>query len=185
MDQRFFDGRITVSLTGFTNRINQMIDFEFNGANCPGGVLAHASGCFNNIAKAETAGIESSIRAVVWQDFVTLNASHTYLQAKDRQTGLALARRPEHTGKFGLTITPYVGWTLEPTLTLISKRFSSTNETERLAPYARLDALLTYRVNDRVDVYLRGENLTNARYQEVTNFGTTGRALYAGVKGTW
>ncbi|OYU47738.1 MAG: hypothetical protein CFE31_14780 [Rhizobiales bacterium PAR1] len=185
VDQRFFDGRLKLSLTGFSNRINQMIDFEFNGANCPGGLLAHASGCFNNIAKAETSGLESAVSAVVWQNYVTMNASYTYLKAKDRQTGLALARRPEHSGKFGLTITPYVDWTFEPSLTMISKRFSSSNETERLARYARLDALLSYRVNDHVDVYVRGENLTNARYQEVTNFGTTGRALYAGVKGTW
>jgi vitamin B12 transporter len=185
VDQRFFDGRLTLSLTGFTNRINQMIDFEFNGANCPGGLAAHASGCFNNIARAKTSGIESAIRVVVWQDYATLNASYTFLKAKDRQTGLALARRPEHAGKLGLTLTPFTDWTIEPTLTLIAKRFSSSGEAEHLAPYARLDALVSYRVNDHLDVYLRGENLTNARYQEVTNFGTTGRALYAGVKGSW
>jgi outer membrane cobalamin receptor len=32
---------------------------------------------------------------------------------------------------------------------------------------------------------LRFENITNARYQDVYNFGTTGRAVYAGLTATW
>lgn len=185
IDQTLFDGRVKLSATVFANRMKQMIDFEFNGAVCPGGLGVHPFGCYANIARAETSGVETAAEAVLWQDYLTLKATYTYLKARDRDTGLALARRPEHSGKAGLSITPYANWTIEPTLTFMGRRFSTTGQRERLAPYARLDALVNYRVNEHFDVYLRGENLTNARYQEVTNYGTTGRAVYAGMKTTW
>lgn len=185
IDQTLLDGRVKLSVTGFANRMKQMIDFEFNGAACPGGLGLHPFGCYANIARAETSGVETAVEAVLWQDYLTFRGAYTYLRARDRNTGLALARRPEHSAKAGLTITPYANWTIEPTLTVVGYRFSTIGQRERLAPYARLDTLVNYRVNNHIDVYLRGENLTNARYQEVTNYGTTGRAVYAGMKTTW
>jgi vitamin B12 transporter len=40
-------------------------------------------------------------------------------------------------------------------------------------------------VTENVNAYVRLENLTNAYYEEVRDYGTTGRAIYAGVKVTW
>ena len=185
IDQSLFDGRVKLSLTGFANRMSQMIDFEFNGANCAGGLAAHPFGCYANVARAETSGVEASADIVLWQDYLRLTGTYTWLKAKDRATGLALARRPEHSGKIGFSITPYANWTIEPTVTFVGKRFSTTGQGQRLAPYARLDTLVSYRVNERFDVYVRAENLTNARYQDVFNYGTSGRAVYAGMKATW
>lgn len=185
IDQSLFDGRVKLSVTGFANRMSQLIDFEFNGANCAGGLAARPFGCYANIARAETSGVEASADIVLWQDYVRLTGAYTWLKARDRATGLALARRPEHSGKIGLTITPYANWTIDPSITFVGKRFSTTGQRQRLAPYARLDTLVNYRVNERFDVYVRGENLTNARYQDVFNYGTTGRAVYAGMKTTW
>lgn len=185
IDQSLFDGRVKLSLTGFANRMNQMIDFDLNGANCPGGLAVHPFGCYANIARAKTSGLEAAADIVLWPEYARLTGTYTWLKAKDRDTGLALARRPEHSGKIGLTITPHSRWTLEPSVAFSGKRFSTTNERQQLAPFARFDTLLGYRVNDNVDVYLRGENLTNARYQDAFNYGTTGRAVYAGMKTTW
>ena len=55
----------------------------------------------------------------------------------------------------------------------------------RLAPYARLDVYTDYRIDATWRVFARVENVTNTRYQEVLNFGTTGRALYGGFNATW
>lgn len=173
IDQSLFNGRLHLSASVFANRFNNLIDFDFG------------TFTYQNIARAETSGVEIAADAILWPEYVTLKGSYTFLRAKDRDTGLTLARRPEHTGKIGLAITPRENWTIEPSVTLVSSRYSSTNQTQRLAPYARLDTLLNYRVNANMDVYLRGENLTNARYQEVANYGTTGRAVYAGMKTTW
>jgi vitamin B12 transporter len=44
---------------------------------------------------------------------------------------------------------------------------------------------VSYKPTEQVELYVRGENLGNARYHEVWNYGTTGRAFYAGMKTTW
>ena len=58
-------------------------------------------------------------------------------------------------------------------------------EKGKLPPYARFDLYAEYRLNQTFSIYMRGENLTNARYEEVMNYGTPGRSAYAGVKATW
>jgi vitamin B12 transporter len=63
---------------------------------------------------------------------------------------------------------------------LVGERFSGTNETDRLAPYARLDLMRATR-STTFGVYARAENLTDTRYEEVRTFGTLGRSFYAGV----
>jgi vitamin B12 transporter len=55
----------------------------------------------------------------------------------------------------------------------------------RLDPYWRVDAFASYRVSDTVTLFARGENLTDAKYEEVQNYGVAGRSIYGGVKVTW
>jgi vitamin B12 transporter len=173
IDQTLLNGRLRLSATAFHNRMRDLIDYDFGTSK------------YQNIARAETSGIELEAQAKLWEGYLAARGSYTHLRAVDRNTGLRLARRADHSGKFSLTITPTPKWTIEPTLVMMSKRFSSTNQTQRLAPYARLDILTSYQVNETVNVYLRGENLTNARYQDVQNYGTTGRAVYAGLRTQW
>jgi vitamin B12 transporter len=68
---------------------------------------------------------------------------------------------------------------------VVGSRFSSPGHKLRLAPYARLDMLVNYKLSANLDLYARGENLTNARYQEIKDYGTPGRSIYAGVRATW
>lgn len=173
IDQQLLDGRLKLSATVFHNRMKNLIDFDF------------ATSTYQNIARAQTSGIELEGEAVLWPEYLVLRGSYTNLRAVDRKTGLRLPRRADHTGKVSLAITPAPRWSIEPSVTLVGKRFSTTNQRQRLAPYARLDALVSYKVNDNLDVYLRGENLTNSYYEDVRNYGTTGRAVYAGMRGVW
>ncbi len=177
VDQELFDGRAKLSVTAFYSKFRDLINFTTIPA-CP-------LGCYQNVARAETSGVEVEGSAILVPEYVTLKGAYTYLRAKDLSTGRTLARRPESVGKIGFSITPFAKWTIEPSITLVSKRFSGANETQRLAPYARVDMLVNYKVDDKFDVYLRGENLNAARYSEVYNYGTTGRAVYAGMKATW
>ncbi len=54
-----------------------------------------------------------------------------------------------------------------------------------LAPYAKLDFLANYKVNDNLTMFGRIENLTDARYEEVYNYGVAGRSYYAGISYSW
>lgn len=183
IDQTLWNGRAKVSLTGFYSRFKNLIAFQVDPTCLP--VPLQAFGCYVNIARAETSGLEAAADLVLIEEYVSLKGAYTFLRAKDLANNKTLARRPDHAAKFGLTITPTANWTIEPSLTFVSRRYNAPNERQRLAAYARFDTLVSYRVNDNVDVYVRGENLTNARYQDAFNYGTTGRAVYAGMKTTW
>ena len=80
---------------------------------------------------------------------------------------------------------------IEPAIILVGQRYSGFNEAVisnqevKLAPYARLDVYADYRIDDTFSVFARAENLTNAHYQEVYNYGTAGRSFYGGLHATW
>ena len=76
------------------------------------------------------------------------------------------------------TVTTYPSTQRCPTPSRHSRRASCL-------PYARFDLYAEYRLNQTFSIYMRGENLTNARYEEVMNFGTSGRSVYAGVRAKW
>ncbi len=180
VDQDLFDGRFTMSATVFANRFRNLINFV-SGSPC----LATQSGCYVNVQRASTSGVELSARANLVEGWLSATGAYTYLQAKDVITNLTLARRPQHSGRLAFQITPTPKWLIEPSITMVSGRFSGNNETNRLAPYARLDIYTEYRFDQTWKTYARVENVTNARYQEVYNYGTTGRAFYVGLGATW
>jgi vitamin B12 transporter len=181
IDQSLLDGRATLSLTGFANRIRDLITFE-SGPTCP---AAQAGGCYVNVARASTSGLEAAGQVTVLEGLLAISGTYTYLHAKDRATNLTLARRPQHSGRIALQLTPLPGWLIEPSVVMLAERFSSAGERNRLAPYARFDIYTEYALNPTFKLHARVENITNARYQEVINYGTTGRAAYAGLTATW
>ncbi len=182
IDQSLLNGRVNLSATLFHNRIRNLIDFDFTrGAAGNFGPV----GQYVNVARARTQGVELSADGVLVEGVLRARASYTYLDAVDEKAKLKLARRPAHQGKFSLTYTPMPKLSIEPILYVVGERFSSRNEKLRLAPYARLDMRVSYQFSDAVSAYVRAENLTDARYQEVKDYGTTGRAYYVGLNATW
>lgn len=178
VDQSLFDGRVTLSLTGFANRFSNLIDFVVDPAAFP---LGH----YVNVTRAETSGLELGADITLLPGFAKLTAAYTYLHAKDLSTNLTLQRRPSDVMRLALTLTPTTQWMIEPRITYVSKRFSGSNESSPLDPYTRVDLYTEYKIDPTWKVFARGENIFNARYQEVLNFGTTGPALYGGLSATW
>ena len=154
---------------------------------------ASRRGCYRNVAEARTSGVELAGTVDIIPEWLGLRAVYTYTHALDltrnRVTGLPLnrrlERRPEHEGRVGFIVTPVKRLSIEPSVVFVGERFSRSNERERLAPYARLDLLVDYRINETFSAYLRAENLTDAAYQDVYNYGTAGRPFYAGLRATW
>jgi vitamin B12 transporter len=190
IDQRFLDDRLILSATVFGNRFRDLIDFSFDPAVCP---ADNPLGCFINVARARSAGVELSANIDVVPQWLRLRTTYTHLEAfdvtPDPLTGLVdpkrLARRPRDEARIGLIFTPVRDLSIEPTVVLVGSRFSSTGETDKLQPYARLDVYADYRINDTFSVFARAENLTGADYEEIRGYGTTGRAIYGGLRATW
>jgi vitamin B12 transporter len=99
-----------------------------------------------------------------------------------------LLRRPRQQGSLSLTYTGMPGLEVEGKVTFVSRRVDIDNQTFGrvvLPNYGRADMRVSYQINENVNAYVRLENLTNAYFEEVRDYGTTGRAIYAGVKVTW
>lgn len=182
IDQSLLGGRLVLSATLFANRIRDLIGFD-STRGTPG--FFGPIGQYVNVARARTQGVELSADAALVEGLVRLKGVYTYTDARDSQTDLRLARRPEHQGRVALTLTPFAGLTVEPSVLFVGEQFSAPRERQRLAPYARLDVHASYRFNAGLELYARGENLTNARYQEVYTYGAAGRSAYAGLRATW
>lgn len=173
IDQTFWNGRATISATYFQNDFDNLINFD------------SVTQRYFNTARAVTSGVEIENALVLWPETVKVTTAFTYLRAKDLGTDLTLQRRPEYTGRVGVAITPIPGLLIEPRVTFVAKRYSGSNETLRIPAYGRFDIYTEYRLDEHWRIFARGENLTDARYQEVLNYGTTGRAGYAGFNVTW
>ena len=75
---------------------------------------------------------------------------------------------------------------IEPRLLLVGPRPATISTpgslgNVTLAGYARLDCIANYKINDTFTVFLRGENLTNTRYELTYGYGTPGISLFAGL----
>jgi vitamin B12 transporter len=182
VDQVLFGGGVKLSGTVFHNRYKGLIDFNFNTAECRPG---QTFGCYFNVARARTSGVELSNEIVLVPDYARLRVTYTWLDAIDETTNLKLARRPEQEGRVGLVLTRHTKLSLEPRIVFVGERWNFPNETGKLPAYARLDMYADYKVNDTFSLFARAENLTDKRYEEVLNYGTPGRSFYGGVRATW
>jgi vitamin B12 transporter len=182
VDQRFLDGRVTLSATAFHNRFRDLIDFNANAAACRPGQFF---GCFFNVARARSSGLELSGDLVLVPDYARMRVAFTLLDAIDETTRLKLARRPDQEGRIGFVLTPHPRLSIEPSVVLVGDRWDLPNQVNKLPPYARLDMYAEYKVDDSYRLFTRAENLTNTRYEEVRGFGTAGRSFYFGMRATW
>jgi vitamin B12 transporter len=182
VDQRLLDDRLTLSATFFLNRFRDLIDFTFDPVACP---PENPFGCYLNVARARTAGFELAADVDLIPAWLRFKVAYTHLEALDLRTDKRLPRRPNDEARIGFIFTPVKNLSIEPSVVFAGERFSSSGERDKLAPYARLDIYADYRIDDTFSVFARAENLTDARYEEIRNFGTAGRSISAGLRATW
>lgn len=175
VEQQFRDGDIILSGTYFSNRINDLIAFDFTPAS-PG----DSRGTFGNIELAEIDGVElaATISPVSW---LTLRSAYTYLQAVDGN-GDALARRPENTLSIEAITEPFERFQLSAKMIYVGERFNRSAERDLLDDYVRVDVAGRYELDEQADVFVRVENIFDTEYEEIRNFGTAGRSAYAGLR---
>jgi vitamin B12 transporter len=184
VDQTLFDGRATLSATVFDTRYRDLIDFADVG--CTQAQLAAGGGCYYNVGRADTRGVELSGDVTLVPDVWRARASYTYLDARDLDNNTPLLRRPRNKGALSLIYDGIAKLEVEGRLTLVGSRLDYNYPADvTLAPYAKLDALANYKVNDNLALFGRIENLTDARYEEVYNYGVAGRSYYAGISYSW
>jgi vitamin B12 transporter len=184
VDQKLFNDRLNVSVTGFDNRYHNLIEFS-EAPSCTPTQLS-LGGCYYNVDRAETKGVEVAGDAILVPGEWRTKVSYTFQQARDLTTDTTLLQRPTNKAFVSLIYDGFPKLEVEARLTMVSSRYDfGLTTTEELAPYAKLDLFANYKVDDNLSVFGRIENVTDTKYEEAFNYGTPGRSYYAGIKYDW
>jgi vitamin B12 transporter len=184
VDQKLFDDRVFASASLYDNRFRNLIEF----GSSPSCSTTQVFGCYYNVGRAETKGVEFAGEAVVVPGEWRVRATYTYLVAKNLVTQQALRRRPRNKGSASLIYTGIPGLELEARVTVVGSNpdYDFINARRvTLAPYAKVDIFANYKLDETFSMFGRIENVGDVRYEEVLNYGTAGRSFYGGMKFTW
>jgi vitamin B12 transporter len=173
LEESCMAGRCRIGVTYFENAIRDLIEYNFGYINRP---------------KSEISGVEAyaGMRLVAG---LSVNASYTYMNAEDSDTGQRLVRRPDNRAalRADYQVTEKLGAGVE--VIYVGERDDNmwdpvTFEPSRveLDPYTLVNASVRFRYSNQVEFFARGENLFDEEYEEVRGFGTTGFGAYGGVK---
>ena len=157
--------RGSVSLTYFDQDIEELITFSF------------AAGSYENIAVAQTRGVELVGRYVLSQAF-ELALDYAYIEAEDA-AGEMLVRIPRNSVDIALNWSPSAQISATLSARFNDEELDSFGTT---ADWWRVDASAIYTVSDRLEFYGRLENLFDEEYQQVFGYGTPGFSALAGVR---
>ena len=170
------------SLTYFERRTTDQIDFfscyGMTSAACT--LRAAQGGYYYNVGRSRATGVEAAVSARL-SDTLDLSANYTNLSDVDLATGLQLARRPQNSANAIAT------WRPDPDLTLgigadyIGRRFDDAYHITPLSAAAHVKLFASYKLNERIELFGRVENLFGDRAEPVAGYGAPGRAFYAGV----
>jgi len=195
VDQKLFDDRLTISATAFDTRYSNLVAFADTSV-CTVAQQAQY-GCYYNVSRADTRGLELQAGLNVLPGIVRAKATYTYIDARDLggnasdlDAGQQIYGVPRNQASLSLIYDGIDKLEIEPRLMLVGARLAEDFQTyptanTYLAAYAKLDLLANYKVNDHFTVFGRAENLTNAAYQEAFGFGVAGRSYYAGLSYSW
>jgi vitamin B12 transporter len=173
VEQALLDNRARVGITYFDRRTRNQIDFDLG------------TFTYQNIARAEADGVEVSL-ALRPVDALNLTANYSYIHTENRSVGVNfgndLARRPRQTASVSADYRFPFGLSIGGTVTMVDDSFDDVGNTVRLDGYAVGSVRAEVPINDRIAIYGRVDNVTDASYQTVTGYGTYGRAAYGGVR---
>ncbi len=176
--QMLFDNRVFLDATYFDADLRDVI----TTTSLAGGLTTVTN--IPGVTRRRGVELTAAVTPVSWLD---LTATYTYVHTEDAQ-GLRLIRRPTHT------------WTAEAVARALDDRLTIAGgivhvgsrddlffgtfpaRRIRLSPHTLVNARVAYKLNDNAEIYLRGENLLNQRYEDVFSYVASGAAVYAGIR---
>ena len=113
IDQKLFNDRVTASATVFDTKYHNLIYFADVGS-CTAAPVSSGGGCYYNIGRAETSGVELSADVSLVPDVWRLHASYTYLNGKNLVTNSQLLHEPYNTATFSVIYDGIANFELGP-----------------------------------------------------------------------
>ena len=190
VDQYLLDNRLTLSGGFFWNRFRDMIISQQSLAVCglsPFGPFA--ASCAQNIGLVNTKGWEASIKYAVVRDVPFIKS----LDVQAQYTNTLTRNLVEQPGNRAPLI-PVDQWSMiisyqpiDPVRINLEGRYvgSRFNDDSNLQPMRAFDVWnisTNYDVTNRVQTYVRVDNIFNEKYEEIRLFGTPVRSIFFGLR---
>lgn len=174
VEQTFLEGRMIADVTYFQLDTKNLIDYSsstFSYVQIPGVTRRN--------------GVEASLAwaATPWLD---IKAAYTFTRTRQAD-GLRRPRVPAHVAALSATVRPAERWEITGTARAVidtEDRVSVPGGFQDVAvdDFVLVDARVSYRPTDNTELYVRGENLLNQKYQTVKGYGMPGIGVYAGFR---
>lgn len=181
---RYRRGALEAALTGYKQKLHDEIVDIFDP-------VTFTSSTENRSSPSHRSGVEGELG---WEmsERLRLSATYSFLRATQPDPALAGSvrevRRPKHSGSVAID-GAFRRLTYGASLAYVGAR-EDTNfdifpaQPVRLGAYWLASARVAYRVHPAVELFARGSNMFDQRYQDVFGYRTEGRALFAGVRVT-
>ena len=177
---RYRRERFAASITAYRQRLKDEIleTFDFD---------TFLSSTENRTSASRRRGVEAEF---AWQPSPALRLSANYAYLKASQPGsisgsqLEEHRRPRHSG--AIAADGNVGrWSYGASLAFVGSRLDreevGAREIVRLSPYWLGSARVAYAVTPSLQLFVRGSNLLDDRYEDSAGYRTEGRGLFVGI----
>jgi len=171
VEHSFFHERLNLGITFFQNYIRDLIVFGGN----------------TNINRhqARTQGFEGIIKFQATETW-RVELTHTYTQAWDEQTQLTLVRRPRNKATIQLIGQVTSKWQVSGDILCVGPQtdfdFMNYPNRVKMPSYTIVGIQTSYQLNDHWEIYGRGENLLNHRYESPNGYQQPGLGIYGGLR---
>ncbi len=187
LEQHLFDNRVIVQATYFGRKTKDLIEFISCYGITTGGCAANTvGGYYANVDRAFAEGAELDASWQVTRR-LQLSGNYTHDYDVDRSPGsatydLQLPRRPRNTANASASYVWPIKLTTIVALRYADKTYDDAADTIPLQSYVLWDVRAAYPLRPHLEVYGRIENLTDKHYETAYQYGTLGRAAYAGLR---
>ena len=169
-------GYENIQLGVFLNQVTNLIEYQGSWPN----------DTYNNISGTSTIkGLEASYKEKYKAISTKINANYTYLIARDKDDN-RLARRPISQAYIGIVYYGLEKIDFNLNGTYIGKRYDSLNEQGTMTgEYTLVNFIANYKLDDKIKLYAKIDNLTDVIYQVVDGYGSARRSIYMGLNGSF
>ncbi|MEL7546126.1 MAG: TonB-dependent receptor [Pseudomonadota bacterium] len=166
LEQPLFDGRARFTLTYFDQAIDDLIAFDLEAFT------------FVNIQEFSSDGVEVALDARV-TDWLTVNAAYTHTDAVNLSTEIAAGNQPDDRFAVEFAAEPTDRLSLSLGITYNGEEEDGANI---LDDFVLVNLRGAYALTDKLELFARIENLTDANYQDNFGFGTAPLSGFGGVR---
>ncbi len=188
VDQYLFNNRMTLSAVYFWNRFRDLIVSQQSATACGIGPFG-PNFCAQNIGLVATKGFEASVKYALLKDLpwirsLDVQAQYTNTMSRSlvQQPGNRVPRMPVDQWSLVVSYQPIDALRLILEGRYVGSRFDDVNNRQPLRAFDVWNVVANYDVTKYLQAYLRAENLFNEKYEEILNFGTPVRSIFAGIK---